>query len=161
MSKTRIFQKNRRFSIFGQSPISPTPDVKVHFNSSREDLKNAYLRSSLSASVLTKFEKNTFWGFGHPPTGYTPDNLKFHTDWNYSPSATIEWKISKIVLGNFAQIDFLHLKTCNFDPVYKIASVCKSLRSIPTLTNVNFGIFLYTIRDVASRKHETYLCQYN
>ncbi len=33
------FPKNSRFSIFGQSPISPTQDVKVHFNSSREDLK--------------------------------------------------------------------------------------------------------------------------
>ncbi len=31
----RFFQKNRRFSIFGVSPISPTPDVKVHFNSTR------------------------------------------------------------------------------------------------------------------------------
>jgi len=47
-------QKKFRFSIFGVSPISPTPDVKVHFNSSSENLKNAYLRSSPSAPVLAK-----------------------------------------------------------------------------------------------------------
>jgi len=33
------FPENARFSIFGQSPIPPTQDVKVHFNSSREDSK--------------------------------------------------------------------------------------------------------------------------
>ena len=31
----RFFPKNRRFSFFGVFPISPTPDVKVHFNSTR------------------------------------------------------------------------------------------------------------------------------
>ena len=61
------FPKNSRFSIFGQSPISPTQDVKVHFNSPREDLKNAYLRSSLSASVLAKLALIAFWGVGRPP----------------------------------------------------------------------------------------------
>ena len=48
------FSKKNPFGAFGVSPISPTQDVKVRFNSSREDLKNAYLRSSLSASVLPK-----------------------------------------------------------------------------------------------------------
>jgi hypothetical protein len=52
--KKRILPKKNPFGAFGVSPISPTQDVKVRFNSSREDLKNAYLRSSLSASVLPK-----------------------------------------------------------------------------------------------------------
>ena len=66
MSKKLIFGKNARFSIFGQSPIPPTQDVKVHFNSSREDLKNAYLRSSLSASVLPKLPLIASGGVGRP-----------------------------------------------------------------------------------------------
>ncbi len=61
------FPKKWRLTIFGASPISPTPDVKVHFNSSREDLENAYLQSSLSASVLPKLALIAFWGVGRPP----------------------------------------------------------------------------------------------
>ncbi len=89
------FPKNSRFSIFGQSPISPTPDVKVHFSSSREDLKNAYLRSSLSASVLAKLALIASVVGWPPPTGYAPDRVKLDTDRIYSPSTTNEWKISK------------------------------------------------------------------
>ncbi len=61
------FPKKSRFSIFGQSPISPTQDVKLYFNSSGEDLKNAYLRSSLSASVLAKLALIASGGVGRPP----------------------------------------------------------------------------------------------
>jgi len=35
----KFLPKIHRFSIFGVSPISPTPDVKVHFNSTREASK--------------------------------------------------------------------------------------------------------------------------
>ncbi len=102
----RFFQKNSRFSIFGVSPISPTPDVNVHFNSSREDLKNAYLRSSPSASVLAKLALIASGVGWLPPTGYAPDRVKLDTDRIYSPSTTNEWKVSKNRLGNFSQIDF-------------------------------------------------------
>ena len=61
------FPKNSRFSIFGQSLISPTQDVKIRFNSPREDLKNAYLRSSLSAFVLAKLALIASGGVGRPP----------------------------------------------------------------------------------------------
>jgi hypothetical protein len=70
------FPKNSRFSIFGQSPISPIQDVKVHFNSPREDLKNAYLPSSLSASVLAKLALIASGGGWPPPSGYAPDKVK-------------------------------------------------------------------------------------
>ncbi len=90
-----VFPKNCRFSIFGQSPISPTQDVKVYFNSSREDLKNAYLRSSLSASVLAKLALIASGGSWSPPTGYAPGMVELDTDRIYSPSTTNEWKISK------------------------------------------------------------------
>ncbi len=102
----KFFTKNHRFSFFGVSPISPTPDVKVHFNSTREDLKNAYLRSSPSASVLAKLALIASGVGWPPPTGYAPDRVKLDTDRIYSPNTTNEWKISKIVLGNFSQIDF-------------------------------------------------------
>ncbi len=93
----RFFQKNRRFSIFGVSPISPTPDVKVHFNSPREDLKNAYLRSSPSAFVLAKLALIASGVGWPPPTGYDPDRVKLDTDRIYSPSTPTERKITKIV----------------------------------------------------------------
>ncbi len=61
------FLKKFPFSIFGQFPISPTQDVKVHFNSPREDLKKAYRRSLPSPSVLPKFALLAFWGVDRPP----------------------------------------------------------------------------------------------
>ncbi len=91
----RFFQKNRRFSIFRVSPISPTPDVKMHFNSPRQDLKNAYLRSSLSASVLAKLALIASGVGWPPPTGYAPGMVKLDTDRIDSPNTTNEWKISK------------------------------------------------------------------
>ena len=74
------FRKNARFSIFRQSPISPTQDVKVHFNSPREDLKNAYLRSSPSASVLAKLALIASGVGWPPPSGYAPDRVKLGAD---------------------------------------------------------------------------------
>ena len=62
----RNFSENVRLTILGPSPISPTPDVKVHFNSPRDDLKNAYLQCLLSASVLPKLTLIAFGGIGHP-----------------------------------------------------------------------------------------------
>ncbi len=61
------FRKKVQISIFGASPISPTPDVKVHFNRPRDGLKNAYLRSSLSTSGFPKLALIAFWGVGRPP----------------------------------------------------------------------------------------------
>ena len=101
-----FFPKNHRFSIFGVSPISSTPDVKVHFNSTRQGLKNAYLRSSLSASVLAKLALIASGVGWPPPTGYDPDRVKLDTDRIYTPSTTTERKISKIVLRKFAPIEF-------------------------------------------------------
>ena len=60
------FPKRYRLATFGASPISPTQDVKVHFDSPREDLKNAYLQSSRSASVPTKLALIAFWRVGRP-----------------------------------------------------------------------------------------------
>ena len=100
------FPKNSRFSIFGQSPISPTQDVKVHFNSPRAYLKNAYLRSSKSASFILNLALIAFWGGWPPPTGYAPGMVELDTDRIDSPSTTNEWKITKIDGRNFSQIDF-------------------------------------------------------
>ena len=100
------FRKNSRFSIVGQSPISPTQDVKVRFNSYRQDLKNAYLRSSPSASVLAKLALIASGGGWSSPIGYAPDKVKLGTDWKDSLRATTERKIKKIKLKTFSQIDF-------------------------------------------------------
>ena len=122
VEKTDFPQKSR-LPMFGQSPISPTQAVKVHFNSPREDLKNAYLRSSLSASVRTQLALIAFSGVGRPPLA-TPLIRSNLVPIETTPQAPqLSGKISKIVFGNFSQIDFLHLKTCIYDPAYKIASV--------------------------------------
>ncbi len=61
-----VFPKRYRLATFGASPISPTQDVKAHFDSPRDDLKNAYLRCPLSASVLQKLTLIAFGGLVAP-----------------------------------------------------------------------------------------------
>jgi len=90
------FPKNCRFSMFGASPISPTQDVKVNFNSAR-----ALPQKRLSPIFQICFgsytiSTNCFLAGGPPLFGYAPDKVKLTACTNYSPSTTIERKITKI-----------------------------------------------------------------